>query len=66
VTLRLLCEFQDAMFRTYVRNAMFLTTFPYHFAEQVRATCPRDDLARVELDRSRPVANRLCDVRWLR
>ena len=38
MTLRDLREFQELMFRAYVRNMMFLATLPYHVAQEMRRT----------------------------
>jgi hypothetical protein len=35
MTLRDLREFQELMFRAYVRNMMFLATLPYHMAQEM-------------------------------
>ena len=31
-----LCEFQELMFRAYVRNVMLFATLPYHIAQEIR------------------------------
>ena len=36
MTIYHLREFQELMFRTYVRHLMFLATFPYHLLRETR------------------------------
>jgi len=38
MTLRDVRDFQELMFRTWVRNVMFFVTLPYHLAQEMRRT----------------------------
>jgi hypothetical protein len=60
MTLRDLSDFQDFMFRNYVRSVMLFATLPYYLADERRRNRPGQRTS------ERPRDHRIQDVRWLR
>jgi hypothetical protein len=56
-------EFQDLVFRAYVRHVMLFATFPYHVAQEMRCTGASDAASERRSHRAR---HRCEDHRWLR
>jgi hypothetical protein len=65
MSFRDLYEFQNLVIRTYVRNAMFFATLPFHLASFDRAREKPADTYR-SVERRVPERLRSADVRWLR
>ena len=72
MTMRDLHELQELVFRTCVRNMMFLMILPYHLSQETarnrapeRASADADDRRRAISGRPHS-ANRGEDARWLR
>lgn len=70
--IRGLRELQELVFRTWVRNMMFLVTLPHHLTQGAALNPASERASAVARDRFRvisgrpPHGNRREDVRWLR
>ena len=70
--IRDLQDMQELVFRTWVRNLMFLATLPYHASQEAALTPAPERASAVAGDRRRaisgrpPLRNGREDVRWLR
>jgi len=60
MTLRDLHDFQDVMFRAYVRDVMFVAALPYHLAQEMRRNPASGG------NWEPPRAGQHHDARWLR
>jgi hypothetical protein len=65
-------ELQEVVFRTWVRNVMFLVTLPYHLSQEAARTPASKKPPAVAGDRFRVISGRPLhgngreDARWLR
>jgi hypothetical protein len=60
MTFRDLSDFQDLMFRNYLRSVMFFATLPYYLTHEIRRN------HRCEGGSRPPRNHRVRDLRWLR
>ena len=47
-------DFQDVMFRAYVRNVMFFAALPYHLAQEMRRDLTAEGASETTSCRSKP------------
>jgi radical SAM superfamily enzyme with C-terminal helix-hairpin-helix motif len=60
MSLQHLLDFQELMFRAYVRNVMFFATLPYYAEQECRREHARENALEF------PRRHRREDARWLR